>query len=47
MLLQMGKVAGEQQRLVHRLIRIQPQMEYLWIDREFGPEDIRLEMNLA
>jgi hypothetical protein len=46
-LLQMGKVTGEQQGLVHRLVRIQLQMEYLWIDRESGPKDIRLEMNMC
>ena len=47
MLLQVGKVAGEKRRLVHRLVRIQPQMEYLSIDRGFGPKDIRLKMNLS
>jgi hypothetical protein len=45
-LLQVGEVAGKQQRFVHRLIHIQPQMEHLWIDRQFAPKDIRLKMNL-
>ena len=47
MLLQMGEVAGEQRRLIHRLVRIQLQMEYLWIERGLGPKDIRLEMNMG
>jgi hypothetical protein len=37
-LLQVGEVAGEKRRLVHRLVHVQPQMEYLWINRSFGPK---------
>ena len=47
MLLQVGEVTGEKRRLVHRFVRVQPQMEYLWIARGFGPKDIRLEMNVC
>ena len=43
-LLQVGEVAGEKRQLVHRFVRVQPQMKYLWIDGGFGPKDIRLEM---
>src|SRR5207244_9853712 len=37
-LLQVGEVTGEKRRLVHRLVHIQPQMEYLWSNRGFGPK---------
>jgi len=37
-LLQVGEVTGEKQRLVPRLVHVQPQMEYLWINRSFGPK---------
>jgi hypothetical protein len=40
-------VLSEQQRLVHRLVCIQPEMEYPWTDRQFGPKDICLKINLG